>query len=211
MTLAPSSGTTGLPKVVVLTDHILVAGLCQTVAVELTTGDDVVAAVLPWFHILAQQLANHLGLAARARTPPHTPRPGEPGHHIGGQDHARHLVDGRPVEDTCRGLTPMIRPSCCWPSSSAGGGATRRRCFWLLSHPKAYRAATETGGAALRVLPHFAIYNRLNAWGRHRDIPALSKRPFTSGTSATAAAPTLRKGPSAKAATGTEDNGHDRA
>ena len=24
---------------------------------------------------------------------------------------------------------------------------------------------------ALDVLPHFAIYNRLNAWGKHRDVP----------------------------------------
>jgi L-lactate dehydrogenase complex protein LldF len=41
----------------------------------------------------------------------------------------------------------------------------------LLSHPAAYRAAAEAGEAALKVLPHFAIYNRLNAWGRRRDLP----------------------------------------
>jgi L-lactate dehydrogenase complex protein LldF len=41
----------------------------------------------------------------------------------------------------------------------------------LLSHPQAYRAAAEAGAAALKVLPHFAIYNRLNAWGRRRDLP----------------------------------------
>jgi L-lactate dehydrogenase complex protein LldF len=41
----------------------------------------------------------------------------------------------------------------------------------VLSHPEAYRVATEAGEAALKVLPHFAIYNRLNAWGRHRDLP----------------------------------------
>jgi L-lactate dehydrogenase complex protein LldF len=48
----------------------------------------------------------------------------------------------------------------------------------LLSRPKAYRAATEAGGAALRVLPHFAIYSRLNAWGRHRDVPAQAAETF---------------------------------
>jgi L-lactate dehydrogenase complex protein LldF len=41
----------------------------------------------------------------------------------------------------------------------------------VLSNPRAYRAAAAGGLAALRVLPHFALYNRLNAWGRHRDVP----------------------------------------
>jgi L-lactate dehydrogenase complex protein LldF len=45
----------------------------------------------------------------------------------------------------------------------------------VLSHPKAYRAAAEAGGTALKVLPRFAIYNRLNAWGRRREVP----RPVT--------------------------------
>src|SRR6516162_9293610 len=48
----------------------------------------------------------------------------------------------------------------------------------LLSHPSAYRAAAEAGGTALRVLPHFAVYNRLNAWGRHRDVPEAPKETF---------------------------------
>jgi L-lactate dehydrogenase complex protein LldF len=48
----------------------------------------------------------------------------------------------------------------------------------LLSRPAAYRAATEAGGAALRVLPHFAIYNRLNAWGQHRDVPEPATETF---------------------------------
>jgi L-lactate dehydrogenase complex protein LldF len=48
----------------------------------------------------------------------------------------------------------------------------------LLSSPRAYRAATEAGAVALRVLPHFAIYNRLNAWGRHRDVPSAPKETF---------------------------------
>ncbi|HEX3514693.1 MAG TPA: SDR family NAD(P)-dependent oxidoreductase [Trebonia sp.] len=60
--LAPSSGTTGLPKLVVLTHRSIVAGLCQYGATEHTTGDDVVAAVLPLFHILGQEVAMHLAL-----------------------------------------------------------------------------------------------------------------------------------------------------
>jgi L-lactate dehydrogenase complex protein LldF len=42
----------------------------------------------------------------------------------------------------------------------------------VLSHPEAYRAAAGAGEAALKVLPRFAIYNRLNPWGRRREVPS---------------------------------------
>jgi L-lactate dehydrogenase complex protein LldF len=48
----------------------------------------------------------------------------------------------------------------------------------VLSHPKAYRAGTEMAETALHHLPRFAIYNRLNAWGRHRDVPAPAAETF---------------------------------
>jgi L-lactate dehydrogenase complex protein LldF len=48
----------------------------------------------------------------------------------------------------------------------------------VLSNPKAYRVAAEAGGAALKVLPRFAIYNRLNAWGRRREIPSPARETF---------------------------------
>ena len=48
----------------------------------------------------------------------------------------------------------------------------------VLSHPHVFRAAAESGMAALKVLPHFALYNRLNAWGRHRDIPRPATETF---------------------------------
>jgi L-lactate dehydrogenase complex protein LldF len=48
----------------------------------------------------------------------------------------------------------------------------------VLSNPKAYRAASEVGETAMRVLPHFAIYNRLNAWGRRRDVPSPVTQTF---------------------------------
>jgi L-lactate dehydrogenase complex protein LldF len=48
----------------------------------------------------------------------------------------------------------------------------------VLSHPEAYRMATEAGEEALKVLPHFAIYNRLNAWGGHRDVPGPAEETF---------------------------------
>ncbi|MGQ3676041.1 lactate utilization protein B [Xanthobacter sp. TB0139] len=50
----------------------------------------------------------------------------------------------------------------------------------VLSHPAAYRLAVDMGDAAVSHLPHFAIYNRLNAWGKKRDVPAAPKQTFHS-------------------------------
>jgi acyl-CoA synthetase (AMP-forming)/AMP-acid ligase II len=49
-----SSGTTGLPKGVMLTHHNLVANLCQSQPVMDVREDDVVVAVLPFFHLYGQ-------------------------------------------------------------------------------------------------------------------------------------------------------------
>ena len=48
----------------------------------------------------------------------------------------------------------------------------------LLSHPAAYRAAIATANAALEHLPHFVIYSRLNAWGKHREVPHPREQTF---------------------------------
>jgi L-lactate dehydrogenase complex protein LldF len=48
----------------------------------------------------------------------------------------------------------------------------------LLSHPEAYRLATQSAETALKVLPRFALYNHFNAWGRHREVPAPAKQTF---------------------------------
>lgn len=48
----------------------------------------------------------------------------------------------------------------------------------LLSHPALYRQAVAAGGAALRGLPRFVLYNRLNTWGRERELPDAPKQSF---------------------------------
>lgn len=51
-----SSGTTGLPKGVELTHRNLVANLTQNAAMSTVTDDDVILAVLPFFHIYGLQV-----------------------------------------------------------------------------------------------------------------------------------------------------------
>jgi L-lactate dehydrogenase complex protein LldF len=48
----------------------------------------------------------------------------------------------------------------------------------VLSHPALYQIATTKLSAALEVLPHFAVYNRLDAWGKHRDVPEAARETF---------------------------------
>ncbi len=50
----------------------------------------------------------------------------------------------------------------------------------LLSRPAAYRAAIGAADAALAHLPRFVIYNGLNAWGKHREVPHPPKQTFHS-------------------------------
>jgi L-lactate dehydrogenase complex protein LldF len=48
----------------------------------------------------------------------------------------------------------------------------------LLASPKLYRAAVESAGAGLEHLPRFMLYNRLNAWGRQREVPQAPQFTF---------------------------------
>jgi L-lactate dehydrogenase complex protein LldF len=50
----------------------------------------------------------------------------------------------------------------------------------LLSRPAAYRAAVGVTNAALEHLPRFVIYNGLNAWGKHREVPHPPQQTFHS-------------------------------
>ena len=57
-----SSGTTGLSKGVMLTHHNLVANVVQTISVSGLAEDDVLDAVLPFFHIYGMQIMMNCGL-----------------------------------------------------------------------------------------------------------------------------------------------------
>lgn len=59
-----SSGTTGLAKGVMLTHRNLVANVAQTLGAIPSTQDDVVMAVLPFFHIYGMQCMMNCGLRA---------------------------------------------------------------------------------------------------------------------------------------------------
>ena len=48
----------------------------------------------------------------------------------------------------------------------------------LLSSPALYRAALPVADSALRHLPRFIVYNRLNTWTRGRDMPPVPKQTF---------------------------------
>ena len=61
-----SSGTTGLPKGVMLTHHNLVANLCQIEGTAHVRGDDTLICVLPLFHIYGMQVIMNTGLRAGA-------------------------------------------------------------------------------------------------------------------------------------------------
>ena len=48
----------------------------------------------------------------------------------------------------------------------------------ILAHPRLYRLAISSAGMALRHLPHFVVYNRLNTWTRGREMPQAPRKTF---------------------------------
>ena len=48
----------------------------------------------------------------------------------------------------------------------------------VLSNPRAYRTVAAGSEVVLAKLPRVAIYNRLNLWGRHREIPSPAAETF---------------------------------
>jgi hypothetical protein len=51
----------------------------------------------------------------------------------------------------------------------------------VLSRPAAYRAAVASAETALAHLPRFVIYNGLNAWVKHREVPHPTSKRSTAG------------------------------
>ncbi len=48
----------------------------------------------------------------------------------------------------------------------------------LLASPRLYRAALPLADSALRHLPRWVIYNRMNTWGRGREVPHAPRQTF---------------------------------
>ncbi|MCB0633401.1 MAG: lactate utilization protein [Lewinella sp.] len=49
---------------------------------------------------------------------------------------------------------------------------------WLFRHPLLFRTAGKMGRVALKIAPRFMVYNRWNAWGKDRELPAPPKQSF---------------------------------
>jgi L-lactate dehydrogenase complex protein LldF len=48
----------------------------------------------------------------------------------------------------------------------------------VLSHPKLFHAAESVAEETLPHLPRFLLYNKLNPWGKHREVPAAPGQTF---------------------------------
>jgi L-lactate dehydrogenase complex protein LldF len=133
-----------------------------------------------------------------------------------------HLPFSSTINGSCSNVCPVQinihEQIYAWREEMDSGGefsttkkAAMKLAGDLLSHPRAYRAATEAGSVALRVLPHFAVYNRLNAWGRHRDVPSPVKETFHQWYTRNRGGTHPAETPADETAAGTEDTDHGRA
>ena len=48
----------------------------------------------------------------------------------------------------------------------------------VLSSPVLFRAAIKTADTAVSVLPRAVLYNPLNVWGKHREVPEAPEQTF---------------------------------
>lgn len=54
-----------------------------------------------------------------------------------------------------------------------------KRMKWIMNRPSLFYAAVKSG-KILKYFPRFLIYNKLNAWGKSREIPRFASRSFNS-------------------------------
>ena len=50
---------------------------------------------------------------------------------------------------------------------------------WLFSRPKLFAITGKLGNLFLKLAPRFLIYNRLNVWGRERELPKVNSKSFS--------------------------------
>ena len=143
-----SSGTTGLPKGVMLTHRNLVANLCQCEAMENFEGfaeRDVIIAFLPFFHIYGMVVIMMFGLAGGA-TIVSMPR-FDLAEFLGLiQKHQRHHPAPRPADGAGLVKHPRWRSS----TSRASGSSSRARRRWARTWRASLREAGLPGGTGLR-------------------------------------------------------------
>jgi L-lactate dehydrogenase complex protein LldF len=47
-----------------------------------------------------------------------------------------------------------------------------------LAHPAVFHTSESVAESALTSLPRFMLYNPLDPWGKHRELPAASRQTF---------------------------------
>ena len=200
VTLPYSSGTTGLPKGVMLTHRNLVANVSQCRPLIDLSEDERIIAVLPFFHIYGLTVLMNQGLAVgRRRRHPAALRPrGLPAHHPGPQDHprVRRAADpagagqapaGRPVRPVVADLDPLRRRAAGRaarpgrPGPAAQGRRHRRhrrpglrhdRAVPRLAHHARTRAASPRASAATCRRARSATRSPTPSAGSSTPVPA---------------------------------------
>src|SRR5436190_398077 len=121
-----SSGTTGLPKGVMLTHRNLVANLCQLQAAFPIGPDDVLIGCLPFFHIYGMTVIMNQGLRAGATivTTPRLDRPAAAEHRVPPGRSRIRLRRGRGQER--RAVAPGAAGDEGLPQQSRGDGGDAR-------------------------------------------------------------------------------------
>jgi len=87
--------------------------------------------------------------------------------------------------DVCPVKIDLHHQLLTWRSEIALRGAlpfskrlSMKLMSWVFRHPRLYAMLGGTARIVLPLLPRFLIYNRLNAWGKQRELPAVPQSSF---------------------------------